>query len=62
MLLFEFDGALFQFDAREPEFAPLSQLPPKSTALHCPDQPPCFTVLIQPPSIFPTSAINAEAA
>jgi len=32
MLLFEFDGALFQFDAREPEFAPSFQLPPKITA------------------------------
>lgn len=33
MLLFEFVGELFQFEYREPEFAPLSQLPPKMTAL-----------------------------
>jgi hypothetical protein len=32
MLLFEFDAALFQFEHREPEFDPLFQLPPKSTA------------------------------
>lgn len=32
MLLFEFDAALFQFEHREPELAPLFQLPPKSTA------------------------------
>ena len=33
MLLFEFVGALFQFEQREPEFAPLFQLPPSRTAL-----------------------------
>lgn len=33
MLLFEFVGELFQFEEREPEFAPLFQLPPKMTAL-----------------------------
>jgi hypothetical protein len=33
MLLFEFVGELFQFEQREPEFAPLFQLPPKMTAL-----------------------------
>lgn len=32
MLLFEFEAALFQFEQREPELAPLFQLPPKSTA------------------------------
>jgi hypothetical protein len=32
MLLFEFDAALFQFEHREPEFAPLFQLPPRRTA------------------------------
>jgi hypothetical protein len=32
MLLFEFDATLFQFEHREPQFAPLSQLPPRSTA------------------------------
>lgn len=32
MLLFEFVGALFQFEHREPELAPLFQLPPSSTA------------------------------
>lgn len=32
MLLFEFVGELFQFDAREPEFDVLPQLPPKLTA------------------------------
>jgi hypothetical protein len=32
MLLFEFDAALFQFEQREPEFAPLFQLPPNSAA------------------------------
>jgi hypothetical protein len=33
MLPFEFHGTLFQFDEREPEFAALSQLPPKIEAL-----------------------------
>ena len=33
MLLFEFVGELFQFEQREPQFDPLSQLPPKMTAL-----------------------------
>lgn len=33
MLLFEFVGELFQFEQREPQFEPLSQLPPKMTAL-----------------------------
>ena len=33
MLLFEFEAALFQFDEREPQFAPLFQLPPKIAAL-----------------------------
>lgn len=32
MLLFEFVGELFQFEAREPEFDVLSQLPPNRTA------------------------------
>lgn len=32
MLLFEFVGELFQFDAREPEFAALFQFPPKIDA------------------------------
>lgn len=32
MLLFEFVGALFQFEEREPELAPLFQLPPSITA------------------------------
>ena len=32
MLLFEFDGALFQFADREPEFAALFQFPPRITA------------------------------
>ena len=32
MLLFEFEAALFQFEQREPQLAPLSQLPPKMTA------------------------------
>lgn len=41
MLLFEFVGELFQFDAREPEFEPLFQLPPKSTAFK-PMLPPAF--------------------
>ena len=39
MLLFEFDGVLFQFDAREPQFTPLSQLPPKITAHIAPINP-----------------------
>lgn len=47
MLLFEFDGELFQFDEREPQFAPLSQLPPKITAL-IPTLPPAFTVPLNP--------------
>ena len=33
MLLFEFEVALFQFEQREPEFEPLSQLPPNSAEL-----------------------------
>jgi hypothetical protein len=32
MLLFEFDGALFQFADREPEFAALFQFPLRITA------------------------------
>ena len=32
MLLFEFVGELFQFEHREPEFAPSFQLPPRITA------------------------------
>jgi hypothetical protein len=32
MLLFEFDGSLFQFEQREPESDPLFQLPPKIPA------------------------------
>ena len=37
MLLLEFDGALFQFDERDPEFDPLFQFPPKIAANpHCP--------------------------
>lgn len=63
MLLFEFDGRLFQLDAREPAFAPLSQLPPRiatPTSTH-PLQPPPFADLIQPPIIFPISARCPEA-
>ena len=56
MLSFEFDGALFQLDAREPEFAALSQLPPRIAAQYFPLQPPPFMPLIHPPSIAPTSA------
>lgn len=41
MLLFEFVGELFQFEAREPEFDVLSQLPPKMTAF-LPMLPPAF--------------------
>lgn len=33
MLLFEFVGALFQFEQREPALAALFQLPPSRTAL-----------------------------
>lgn len=47
MLLLEFDGELFQFDEREPQFAPLSQLPPKITAL-IPMLPSAFTVSRNP--------------
>jgi hypothetical protein len=61
MLLFEFDGPLFQFDAREPQIAPLPQLPPKITDPHFPDQPLPFMPLIQVPSILPTSAIRTNA-
>lgn len=32
MLSFEFDGELFQFEQREPEFAPLLPLPPNCAA------------------------------
>lgn len=32
MFASEFDGRLFQFEAREPEFAALSQFPPKIAA------------------------------
>lgn len=47
MLLFEFVGELFQFEEREPQFAPLSQLPPKMTAL-IPMLPPALTVIGYP--------------
>jgi hypothetical protein len=43
MLELEFHGTLFQFDEREPQFAPLSQLPLSSSslrALHSPDPAP----------------------
>jgi len=33
MFEFELDGALFQFEQREPAFVPLFQFPPRSTAL-----------------------------
>ena len=67
MLPFEFEAALFQFDAREPEFAPLPKLPPRITAQRCAAwrclaQPLPFVVLIQAPSIFPTVASSASAA
>ena len=39
MLLFEFVGELFQFEAREPEFDVSSQLPPKIAAF-IPMSPP----------------------
>jgi hypothetical protein len=57
MLLSEFDGALFQFAQREPEFAALFQLPPKIAAsgLDLPHPLP-FEDLIQAFSIPPTSA------
>lgn len=61
MFALEFDGALFQFDAREPEFAPFVHSPPKIAARHIPDQPPLFTVLIQAPNILPTSATFTAA-
>ena len=38
MLLLEFQGVLFQFAQREPEFDVLFQLPPRMTAL--PSSPP----------------------
>ena len=41
MFTFEFVGELFQIDAREPQFAPLFQLPPKSAA-NLPMLPPAF--------------------
>ena len=44
MLLFEFEAALFQFDEREPAFAPLFQLPPKIAAL-MPGRPLLFLPL-----------------
>ena len=34
MLLFEFHGWLFQFDAREPQFDPVVPFPPNSDAAH----------------------------
>lgn len=39
MLLFEFEGELFQFDAREPQFEPLFQFPPNIAACLFPFQP-----------------------
>jgi hypothetical protein len=64
MLLFEFHGVLFQLALREPELAPLFQLPPRMTAI--PSSPLYFGTffcscsrLIQLPSIAPTSAISA---
>ena len=51
MLLFEFVGELFQFEQREPEFAPSFQLPPNSTAL-LPMRPPAFLGLNPRPKHF----------
>jgi len=42
MFAFEFDGRLFQFEAREPEFAALSQFPPKIAAM--PERIPLSTL------------------
>jgi hypothetical protein len=44
MLSFEFEAALFQFDERDPQFAPLFQLPPKIAAL-IPGKPLLFLSL-----------------
>lgn len=64
MLLFEFDGALFQFADREPEFAALFQFPPRITALPALTYPGSrpFLDAIQEPRILPTSAIITSAA
>ncbi|QXX74226.1 hypothetical protein MHY1_01036 [Methylovirgula sp. HY1] len=66
MLPFEFEAALFQFDAREPEFAALPKLPPRITATNAAciylSQPLIFTDLIQAPRRFPTDASSASAA
>lgn len=61
MLLFEFVGELFQFEAREPEFADLSQLPPKIAAdpVHALPEPGWDRS--QAPSSLPTSARMMEA-
>lgn len=39
MFAFEFEGALFQFDEREPEFVVLFQLPPNKAAWIFPGSP-----------------------
>ncbi len=43
MLLFEFEGALFQFAEREPEFDVLLQLPPNWAASFVPFPTPCVS-------------------
>ena len=58
MLLFEFEAALFQFDEREPAFAPLFQLPPKIAAL-CPGLPLLLSAL--DPCIDHTPYIRHQA-
>ena len=59
MLLFEFVGELFQFEAREPEFDESSQRPPNSTALsiwYVEPRPPVLAVQLAAAAPPPNSA------
>jgi hypothetical protein len=61
MLLLEFQGVLFQFAQREPEFDVLFQLPPRMTALpSSPLQLASFLLLLQP--FDPTAEHGAHLA
>lgn len=51
MLLSEFDAALFQFEHDEPQFDPLSQLPPPMALPSFPVCPSCFTASFDLPGL-----------
>ena len=49
MLLSEFDAALFQLEQHEPQFEPLSQLPPPMALPSFPGMPFLLTASFDPP-------------